>query len=611
MGKNTKEQIKNRMIKTAAEVWGIEANEIETSFDPIISLLLSACSAEIEKISSELNESETRITEKLIELMTPERSVGPTPAHSILYATPIDAITSINAEYHFSYRKKIPHQKTSVKFKEISFTPIQDFNLVDAKIEHMIIGTNHFRLDEKKNREVQSKVSKSAFLPESTILVGVNSSQRNLLLNDVSFYFELLGTEDKNKELFYNHLKNSKWSLNGKALETTHGFYNSIDEGEIIVNNIFEEISHKSDLTHQEILNFYKKNFITIKSSNDFNANSENNNEVNNFLRENNIKTESGIQWIKIEFPTVINNNVLSNVICSLNAFPVVNRELFSFSYQLKDYVHIIPLITENLFFDLKSIVNTDGKQYSVRTNNELSSNKGTFIVRSNSIGKLEQRKAKEYIVYLLELLKDESASFAFLNNDFLLKSLKSLNQQIAVLEKKVDDSIIDQTQTHFAVLSPYKQDDQLLVEFWTTNGFLANNIKSGSELSLSKGIGVKQMNNYFLTTSTGGKDDLKMADRLNSYRRALLTRDRIVTKEDIRVLCYEIYGDKLAKVEIKRGFTKDLELNKGWVPNIQILLTPNKKINKDVWKGENNKLMHILEKKSLNVFPYELKILN
>ena len=59
MKENTKEQIKNRMIKKAASLWGVSPNEIEMSFDPIVSMLISACAFEIEKIAAEVDDSQT------------------------------------------------------------------------------------------------------------------------------------------------------------------------------------------------------------------------------------------------------------------------------------------------------------------------------------------------------------------------------------------------------------------------------------------------------------------------------------------------------------------------------------------------------------------------
>ncbi|WP_241491399.1 type VI secretion system baseplate subunit TssF [Lacinutrix mariniflava] len=109
--KNTKEQIKNRMLKKAATLWGVPANEIEMSFDPLVALLISACASEIEKISGEINESQTRITEKIIQLMTPETVYGPKPAHSIMSSQPSEDRVAVSSETLFYYKKKITKKR--------------------------------------------------------------------------------------------------------------------------------------------------------------------------------------------------------------------------------------------------------------------------------------------------------------------------------------------------------------------------------------------------------------------------------------------------------------------------------------------------------------------
>ena len=55
--KEKKERIKDRMLKTAARLWGYPDVEVETSFDPIVQLMLEACASELEKISSEVDVS--------------------------------------------------------------------------------------------------------------------------------------------------------------------------------------------------------------------------------------------------------------------------------------------------------------------------------------------------------------------------------------------------------------------------------------------------------------------------------------------------------------------------------------------------------------------------
>ncbi len=612
MEQQTKEQIKNRMIKKAASLWGVAANEIEMSFDPIVSLLIAACASEIEKISSEVDGSQTRITEKVIQLMTPDAMDGPTPAQAILYADPTDNVTQIKPEFLFNFKKKEIVKKTTVKHTDLYFSPVQDFNLVNAKVAFIAAGNTVIQLDEKKRRKIVAQQLTNSKLEPSTLYLGVSSKLKHFPFDDLSFYFELQEVEDKN--LFYHHLKNAEWFVDDTKLDVKGGLYNS-DKGQLLdLKSIFEDVSSKTNNTSQRIINGYSHHYITTKSIEKGKEISESKfEEAEATFKEHKIKVDGDLRWIKIVFPRIINNDILKNVHCSLNSFPVMNRELKSFTNQIKEYINILPIKTEDLFFDMKSISNTEGKSYTSRSKDNSDEDKGTFVMRSNNVGKLDKRKAREYIVHLIELLKDESASFSFLDNDFLHANLKGLNQSISLLEKKATETSDEMTQTSYVILKPYKPNENLIVEYWTTNGVAANNIKSGSDLTLYKGIGVETRGSYLMTTSHGGKDDLSMQDRLNSYRRSLLSRDRIVTKEDVKALCHELYGDKIALVDIDKGYSKALDLNKGLVQCIEIVLTPNKQINTGIeeWDTINSNLLYYLEKNSINVFPYKIKILN
>ena len=53
----TKEKIKNRILKNISKIWGFSDTELETSFDPLVGLIIGAISTELEKISDEINSS--------------------------------------------------------------------------------------------------------------------------------------------------------------------------------------------------------------------------------------------------------------------------------------------------------------------------------------------------------------------------------------------------------------------------------------------------------------------------------------------------------------------------------------------------------------------------
>ncbi|MGJ8667126.1 MAG: type VI secretion system baseplate subunit TssF [Patiriisocius sp.] len=608
----TKEHIKNRMIKKAATMWDVPANEIEMSFDPVVALLISACASEMEKISNEVHQSQTRITEKLIQLMTPESVTGPKPAHGILKIFAVDETVKVEEEFMFMCRKSISNDKTSRTYKDLYFSPAQRAHLIDAHITHIASDNMVFAFDESKQKEVIFQHKQTGKLPPSTLYFGISSDIEELFLHDISFYIELLDVE--HKDLFYHHLRNAKWSQQNARLNVIDGYYNSDDENTTSVNNIFDTVANKTTFTGQQILNNYRRNFVTVKEAKSQNKIKKSNfEELDTFLTENKIKVDPTLRWIKMEFPRIIPNSTLKNCFATLNAVPVINRELNTLSYKIKEFINILPIKTQELFFDIQSITNTSGDVYRARSKDNQNQDKGTFVLRNDNIGKLDQRKAREYVVHLIELLKDESASFSFMNNDFLNKNLKSLNQLLSVIEKKVSQSKEDKTETNYVFLTPYKPNEDIIVEYWTTHGNIANNIKLGTVLNNSKGVGVASSGNYMITTTIGGKDTLSMQDRLNAYRRSLLSRDRIVTKQDIIALCKEMYGNKLKSIEVKKGFTTGIGTNKGITQSIEIELKINSQIETqdEEWESLNNNLMLYLKKNSTNVFPYKIKLVN
>tara|TARA_R110000751_G_scaffold135_1_gene516 strand:+ start:6498 stop:8336 length:1839 start_codon:yes stop_codon:yes gene_type:complete len=611
MKENSKEEIKNRMLKRAATLWGVPANEIDMSFDPIVSLLITACAAEIEKLSSDIDQSQTRITEKIIQLMTPEYIFGARPSHAILHTKPTEPILKINPNYLFNFKKKVSYKNVSENFKDIYFSPVQDFNLINADVKYIATGGKISEITSSKQLLPIFNAGNHAALPESTIYLGVTSPEKELSLEDVSFYFEQQDT--KLDKVFYHHLKNTEWYVNDFKIKTNQGLFNSEKTNELKLNSIFNKTSDKTHNIEELVRNNYSKHYITVKEPlNGMTAMESSFTELDTLIKTNKIKLEEEVRWIKIVFPRVVSNKMLETLYCTCNAVPAINRKINSFTYQMKEFIDIIPIKTEDLFLDLKSISNTNNVKYKANSKDDSNTDKGTFSVRTDNIGKLDNKKAKEYIAHLIELLKDESASFSFYNNDFLFKNLKTLNQLISLLENKVSELSHQITETTYITLKPFKKKETLLVDYWTTNGKDGNNIKSGSDLSVYNGIGIRQKSSMLLTTSHGGKNDLSMNERLNAYRRSLLSRDRIVSKEDVKALCYEMYNDKIKAVSVTKGYTTDIALNKGLLQCINIEITPNTDVHTEAneWDVINNNLLLYLEKYSVSIFPYKIKML-
>ncbi len=606
MSVESKTEIKNRMIKKAASLWGVQPNEIETSFDPVVSLLIAACASEISKISSEINNSQTRVTEQFVQLMTPETVYGTFPAHGIAYVEPTSPKANITDQDLFYYNKKTKNAHQAIK--NIFFSPAQKTQLIGARISHIICGSEAYELEGKSKLDLPSNIEEK--LSSSTIYLGIDSENDQLDLKNTSIFFEILDVQDR--ELFYHHLQQADFYINNEPIDVTPGYENSLKADHLDLQAVFSEIPNKTRNIENNVKKVYEKHFITIRSDVKLTKGNNTLEEITKFAGDE-IENISDLHWIKIVFPRIISNATLKNVFCSFNAFPVLNRKLESISYQLKDYIDIVPLSTMDLFLDIKTVSNTSGQTYTLRENNTQKDRKGTYVVRKDNVGKLDSRKAKEYLLHLIELLKDESAAFSIYGNDFLQSNINKLNQNIATLEKKVSDMTKTVEERNYVFVKPYKKKDVLLVEYWTTNGDEANQIKTGSLLQSYKGSELKQKSGVFLTPTFQGKNALTMDERLYAYKRALLSRNRIVTKEDIKALCYELCGNKIKDIQITKTFRADIDLSKGMVPSIQIKLYPNAsiKVSDFEWDAIKSNLLFLLEKQSLNLFPYHVVIDN
>jgi hypothetical protein len=96
------EQIRHRMIKNAASIWGVDEDDVESSFDPIVIMLIEACAYELNKINREMMSSRTRILNRLAQTLSPQTLTGARPAHTMMQARSSDITTIIDTDAQFS-----------------------------------------------------------------------------------------------------------------------------------------------------------------------------------------------------------------------------------------------------------------------------------------------------------------------------------------------------------------------------------------------------------------------------------------------------------------------------------------------------------------------------
>ena len=562
----THQQIKDRLLKNASLIWGLKGTQTESSFDPLVSMLLGACATELEKISHDIEDTRGRTLERMVQLLYPEVLSHAIPAHAIVYAYPSERFLTLQAYAQFYYQKRFAagSEGFSPTWKNIYFSTTGNFDLHQASVKIIATTKNIHRVKEDLSKEL---VSNNFYADPNTtyqnsIWLGIENIEN--LSNNASFYFELKNEASQN--LFYDYLPQAKWYHETSVVQTSKYYGANIN---IIDRPNPEEIIKGKTNSINKILKhinkFYSKRFITAvnlahkKQDKDFPQELI---KIYSGQEMNKIK-EPNISWIRIDFPENLNMNKLQeDLFISLNCVPVVNRHLIISQQRLTENINIIPLASEELFLDISEVTDMQENSIANAGNDE---NKAKINLHFGGVERFNEKNAVAAVEGLIQQLRDESASFANIGNDFLNNELKGMLQSLNKLEQQMEEKKLIKSDTPYLIISDKDKliSNNIYIKYWTTNGEEANNIKAGTSLSLYKNADVQSNSVVFVTNTTGGRNSLNNADKVLAYKTALLSKEKLVTEEDIASYCRLRLAFKEAEVEIKKGY-KAQENNKG-----------------------------------------------
>ncbi len=609
----SKEKISARMIKNASRIWGFQDTQSESSFDPFVSMILGALASELAKLSNDINTIESRVLEKLVQLLTPDPITGPFPAHALIRAKSVDPVFTIHSNYQFFTNKRVVSQNDGAdEEKPLFFTPAGNYKLFNGQIKYLVSGAKFFEFQEEGYKETLAMARPNKMLAPSEIWLALEIDDNLETLEGMSVCFDLRNEVYENS--FYNSLTKGEWTINNQPVRFVQGFGNdSSSEMNPLDSLLQNELNITAKVT-RHIKRFYQKRFQTISGGtmnlSELKKQSKLPDSFTNVFSPKDIEgIENDLLWIKVKFPQVLPPEVFEDLFCSINCFPVFNRHLNEFTQTSRDFVNIVPLVTDEIFFDMKRVTDSKGKLFTAKSFAGINKvENGTYIIRHGGVGRFDSRNAAEIISYLLELLRDESAAFSIIGADMISSELKELNQTITRLEQRLERSNIVKKEISYLLLKAHPDNETLFVEFWTTNGTFANKIKSGKKLFSYDGSDLWPDSLITITSTVGGREELNSEERVNAYRKALLSRGRVVTNEDIKALCVEHFGKLLKSVEIKKGLQTGKSTNSGFIQTLDIYITLTKlcdEFDADELQFMKKDLLVKLEEQSASVLPF------
>lgn len=558
------------MLKTAARLWEVPEGDIENNFDPLIMLLLETCAGELEHIGSGINASQNRLLDRLAELILPEAMINAQPASCIMHATPAEPSALLDDSIRFYTTQRIQQAGTAAYTQDFYFTPVGQFKLLKASMSYMKAGNKFFRFTGNGQKELIQDNGHSGYANE--IWFALTPDKALTTLKGLQFFFDLKGHSEAHA--LYASLRNAKAWINGEEIVLGNGYFN----GQQFDLNLEEALSEGYDYNrkvHRKVAGIYQERFLHLTGDIDTKASAlpDEWQSLPDKISQA-ILAEAPV-FIKIELGRLFQQETLDRLFCSINAFPVVNRMLNSINYRTDTWVNIIPMQIDGNFLDLQSITGSAGGRYRINISADTQQvEEGEAIVRSSGVGKTNSREVREIIGSLMEAIRDESAYFSRMSNEFVLARLREITRILARLEDQMTVARDKKEMMHYLLLRPKTAGESVTVNFWTTHGTEAHVVKAGTLLTAFNHTLSPAKGAYTLTNVTGGKSSVTDSEKKFILKRQLSSGGKVISAEDVKLLGFQLFGDKLKKIEVKKGVQPGSSAHEGFQRSIDIFLT-------------------------------------
>jgi len=595
-----KEVIKNRMYKNAASLWGVRNID---NFDPLIKLLIEALASEINKLSTEINNIEIRLLERIAALLTPDILMTVRPAHMIIHAEPLDKEITISKHTGFYYE--------NISRENIHFYSAGKFSLLKGRVKSLICSDKLYSIDTDQSKQMQVKSLSRSAVFTNNLWIGLDLDTSIKSVHDLPFYMDILNIENKNELLHL--LPYTQWSLEGKPLRVKTGI-SSLQTGEEPGRNTPFSTYDLANISDESITRIYEHQFITVTSEIENTAVNRKKlpDELKKAFRLEAIEdTLHPLLWIKVSFPPNFDDYILESFFVSINAFPVINKKVISKHFKTSKITSVIPLETDDneYVLSVESVFDSKDQVYKPLPYQDENNRFGTYVLKRGGVERFDSRNAKEYISNLIDILREEGASFSMIGRGFVDELVAKINEQLVSIEKKMREINVTKDITSYMIIDADDIGDSVYIDYWLTNCERANDIKTGAGLFPFTDTPIEPTSVMSLTQSYGGRR-LQTKNSLELYKYILTSRDRIYTDEDIVNCCLAHFGDLLTGAVVKKGVQVSPRPKEGLIRCMDVYITlRNHLVTLSSGREIKDKVENLLKEKSPDSYNYRIFI--
>lgn len=599
-----KEQIRDRLVRLASEKWNIQESEVDSNFDPLMLLLFDALASELEGVGHLIKNIQGGLLKELSGLMLPQALLNARPASSVISAMPTEKTCTINQHTSFISSTQIQKTGEPVQEMDINFTSIGSFNLFQLQLTYLFTGGKLFKYGQDGKRSIAFEGSTPDMVQQ--IQFAVQNPLALESLSGLQLFFDLKGHSEAGN--FYNALQQSVLLVNGIPVDFTNGYFQP-EQFEITLSDALKSGNNYSRKIQKEIAGIYRRQFITVTHSSI--PEKKEATEIFHFLPENLIKelNVSDIIFFTIQLARPFPSEVLERLQMGVNAFPVINRNKELKNFKTDKWINIIPLPVNGSFLDVENIEGADGSKYRLHdSSKEKELMEGEAIIRHTRVGKSSSSEIRNTIQRLLESIRDESAYFSRISNDFISTRLSEISKILTRLEDQMELSKDEKESFRYLLLKPHKVGEMLQIAYWVTRPELAKFVKAGQSFKANQQTLTKNGFCFSLIAAAGGVDTRSEFEQKQMLVRQLSSRGKLISAEDIKLLCFEIFGSKLKQVEVG----KIMRVLPSRQAGVSRIISINLKLNKQQLSADElvyfeNQLRYQLETNASFSFPYEI----
>ncbi len=548
--RDNKEEIKDRMIRTALDYWNIKKIE---NLDPLIRLLIEALAMQLHNVSDEIADIEVRTMRRLSEVLLPEIVTVVRPAHAIVHVSPLLPELNTSLYNGFSTLSPFLGNKNNVSY---SFYPVCETKLRKGSVRMIISEGNVYEVMPDQNKRL---LVKKQTIPENVnrIFIGLQFESKEIDLQNLSVYFDFPNLDRRRDYLHY--LSSAIWKYKGKELRTSVGLHREIPQKNKNLSDFFLQTKTDNSV-NESIVDYYKSSYVSIDSPLSITAEDYVKVPLNFSSYDYEAYTEAfseDLIWIEVDMPSQFTSNILSDIQVSINTFPVANKELRSINRMVKKDFGVIPLLVETgeSFFDVVEVTDENDNLYHRTGEYNDGHHEFSYTLRQGGCETFDKRSAKDYLIRLQGLLEDELSVFSSseLNkNTENIYLIETLLHKINVMTQR---SSLENTELpYYLFVEPQQKSSYFYMKYWTSYGPQANGMRIGQSLNLLGNSYGDYEEPIFLTTTVEGKNPLSERERISKFKYLLGSRNRVVTNDDIRNFCFSEYSEDLYDVTIKKG---------------------------------------------------------